>query len=241
MTPAESSDRLVELAVDDGTAMRAYVALPPAPRPCPGILVLQEAFGVNCHIRDVARRFAAAGFAAIAPELFHRTAPGFEGDYGDVAAVMPHVRAMTTAGNAADLRAAFAWLADQDAVDETRIAAVGYCMGGRAAWLANATLPLAASISYYGGDIAPTLLDRAPRLSGPQLLFWGGRDARILPEHCRAAEDALRLAGKPYTSVVFSEARHGFFCDARPEYDAAAARESWALLTAFLRDHVLES
>ena len=238
MTRIESPGRFVELAVDDGTTMRAYVAMPPGPGPSPGILVLQEAFGVNAHVRDVAGRFAAAGFVAIAPELFHRTAPGFEGDYGDVASVMPHVRAMTTAGNEADLRAAFAWLAGQDAVDARRIAAVGYCMGGRAAWLANAILPLAASISYYGGDIAPGLLDRAPRLSGPQLLFWGGRDARILPEHYRAAEDALRQAEKPYASVVFSEARHGFFCDARPEYDPAAAKESWALATAFLRDHL---
>jgi len=231
----------VELDVDDGTRMRAAVARPPGPGPHPGLLVLQEAFGVNAHIRDVAGRFAASGFVAIAPELFHRTAPGFEGDYSNMASVMPKLRALTIPGNEADLRAAHAWLASEGGVNPARIAAVGYCMGGRCAWLANATLPLAAAVSYYGGDIAPKLLDRAARLSGPQLLFWGGRDARILPEHYRAVEDALRQERKPYGSVVFSEAGHGFFCDERPQYHAASARESWALTMAFLQDHVIEA
>lgn len=237
MQTTAGSDDHVTLDVADGTTMRAYVARPAGAGPHPGLLVLQEAFGVNAHIRDVARRFAAAGYLAIAPELFHRTAPGFEGDYGNMQGVMPHLNAMTIPGNEADLRAAFEWLRGEGGADPARIAAVGYCMGGRCAWLANATLPLAAAISYYGGGIAPGLLDRAAALAGPQLLFWGGRDARILPEHYRAVEDALRAAERRYASVVFSQAAHGFFCDARREYDAAAATESWALALAFLRDY----
>ncbi|HEU4698644.1 MAG TPA: dienelactone hydrolase family protein [Gemmatimonadales bacterium] len=225
------------LGVADGTTMRAWVARPAGPGPHPGLLVLQEAFGVNAHIRDVAGRFAAEGFLAIAPELFHRTAPGFEGDYGNFNGVRTHVNALTTEGIEADLRAAFGWLDSTGAVDAARVAAVGYCMGGRCAWIANSALPLAAAVSYYGGGIAPALLDRAARVSGPQLLVWGGRDTHILPEHSRAVEDALRAARKRYASIVFSQAPHGFFCDARPEYDPPAAREAWALTLAFLRDY----
>ena len=227
-----------DLAVSDGSTMRAWVARPDGAEPHAGLLVLQEAFGVNAHIQDVAGRFAARGFIAIAPELFHRTAPGLDAPYGDFPAVMPHVRAMTPDGMAADLRAAFDWLTGPAQVGRSRVAAVGYCMGGRAAFLANATLPLACAVSYYGSGIVPALADRVPALSGPQLFFWGGRDDHIPPEQYRAVDDALRAADRPHVSVVFSEAGHAFFCDARSAYHPAAARESWALTLAFLQDHL---
>ncbi len=239
MTMPSAPGDWTDLAVSDGTTMRAWTARPAGAGPHPGILVLQEAFGVNAHIRDVAGRFAAEGFVAIAPELFHRTAPaGFEGPYGNFPAVMPHVRAMTRDGTAADLRAAFDWLTGAGGGARERVASVGYCMGGRASFLANATLPLACAVSYYGSGIAPGLTGRAAALAGPQLLFWGGRDTHIPPEQYRAVDDALRAAGKPYTSVVFSEAGHAFFCDARPDYHPASARESWALVLAFLDDNL---
>src|SRR5271166_1856957 len=95
----------VELAVADGTRMAAYVARPERGGPHPGLLVFQEAFGVNRHIRNVCDRFAEEGYVAIAPELFHRTAPpGFEGSYTDFPAVMPHTRAVTTDTAEMDLR-----------------------------------------------------------------------------------------------------------------------------------------
>jgi carboxymethylenebutenolidase len=217
-----------------GSAMRAFVVRPAHAGPHPGLIVCQEAFGVNAHIRDVATRFAGQGFVAIAPELYHRTGSGVEGRYDDFAGMGPHFQALTNEGMAADLRAAHAWLAADDEVDAARIAVVGYCMGGRAAFLANAELPLAASISYYGGGIAPALLDRARDLHAPQLMYWGGRDTHIPPEQHRAIDDALRAAGKSYTTVEFGEAGHGFFCDARPGYHHEAAVESWALTLAFL-------
>ena len=218
----------------NGGPMRAFVARPAEAGPHPGIIVFQEAFGVNAHIRDVTARFAAEGFVAIAPELFHRTASGFEGSYADFASVMPHFQAITTDGMIADARAAHGWLANDATVDVARIAAVGYCMGGRAAYLANATLPLAASVSYYGGGIAPALLDRAAALHGPQLFHWGGRDKHIPAEQHRAVVDALRAAGRPFVSVEYSEADHGFFCDQRAQYDPDAAAESWPLTLTFL-------
>jgi len=94
------------LTVDDGSSMRAYVARPAAAEASRGLIVCQEAFGVNAHIRDVTERFARQGFLAIAPELFHRTSPGFEGRYDDFPSVTPHIRALTDNDMAADLRAA---------------------------------------------------------------------------------------------------------------------------------------
>jgi carboxymethylenebutenolidase len=227
----------VTLEVPDGTSMQAFLARPDVPGRHPGLILLQEAFGVDRHIRDMAARFAGEGYVVIAPELFHRTAPGFEGDYGNFPAVMPHIQALTPGGLAADLRAAFELLAGDEGVEATRIAALGYCMGGRAAFLANATLPLAAAVSYYGGGISD-MLDRVPDLSGPQLLLWAGRDARIRPEHVHAVEDALRTADQPFASVLFSHSQHGFFNDQGPRYDPIAAREAWALTIQFLADRM---
>ncbi len=229
----------ITVEVGDGTSMRAWAAHPDGEGTGSGILILQDAFGVGEHIRDVARRFADEGYTALAPELFHRTAPGFDASPDQMEEVMGHIRALTLDGQAADLRAAQSWLSAQPGVDPTRTAAVGYCMGGRAAFLANAVTPLAASISYYGGGIAEGLLDRAPDLSGPQLLLWAGKDQRILPEHVRAVEDALREADQRYASLVFSQAQHSFFHDSLARYDADAAKQSWALGLEFLRSYVI--
>src|SRR6202022_1157496 len=119
----------VNLSADDGTALRAYVARPAGKRRA-GLLVFQEAFGVNAHIRDVTERFAREGYLAISPELFHRSAPGFEGSYSDFPAVMPHLQKLTDAGIAADTRATFDWLQTSSNTKNLSTGAVGYCMGG---------------------------------------------------------------------------------------------------------------
>jgi len=225
----------VTLLVSDDTQMTAYVARPDDREVHPGIIVLQEAFGVNSHIRKVTERFAEQGYVSIAPELFHRTAPGFEGSYTDFPSVVPHMRAMTVAGAEADLRATFDWLQTQKFVRQERISSVGFCMGGRISFLANSILPLHAAASYYGGGIAPELVGRAPSLHAPMLLIWGLLDKHIGAEQRKAVTDALDAAKKPYTNVEFSNADHGFFCDERAAYQAQAARQSWALLLEFLK------
>ncbi|MGH7584369.1 MAG: dienelactone hydrolase family protein [Gemmatimonadales bacterium] len=226
----------VTLEISDGTTARAFEAAPDGARAAPGLILFQEAFGVNAHIRDVAGRFAGQGYVVIAPEMFHRTAdPGFVADYGDFDDVRPHVGALTAEGIAADADAAYRHLAHHPAVDPDRIAAIGYCMGGRCAWIANATQPLQAAVSYYGGGIVPGLLDRARLLNAPHLFFWGGKDRHIKAEHRRAIADALDAADRPYVNVEMSAADHGFFCDARPAYHADSAAESWALTLEFLK------
>lgn len=228
----------VSLQVADGTTMRAYVARPEGRGTRAGLLVFQEAFGVNAHIRDIAERFAREGFHALAPELFHRTASGFEGAYNNFEAVMPHVRALKEQDLEADVRCAHAWLRENMGSPETPLACIGFCMGGRVSFLANSLLPVKAAVSFYGGGIAPNpmspgLLSRAGDLYAPQLLFWGGLDKHIGPEQSQAVAEALRKVGKPFVNVEFADADHGFFCDARPSYNAAA-RQAWALTGAFL-------
>jgi carboxymethylenebutenolidase len=225
----------ITLAVADGSKMDAYVSRPDISDNLPGLIMLQEAFGVNRHIRNVADRFAQEGYLAIAPELFHRTAPGFEGDYNNFNSVTPHMRAMTPAGIEADLRASFEWLKQQKFVQPDNICSAGYCMGGRVSFLANALLPLRAAASYYGGGIAPALLDRAASLHAPMLFFWGELDQHIPPEQRSAITSALKAAGKRYVNVEFSHAGHGFNCDERSSFEPRASREAWAMLLEFLK------
>ncbi len=207
--PQLNRDR-IELRVNDGTMMSAYLARPEAGRSHPGILVFQEAFGVNGHIRDVTDRFAREGYIAVAPELFHRTAPGFEGNYADFESVRPHLDALKNETMEADIHAAYQWI---HAESNGSIASVGFCMGGRVSFLANATVPLKAAVSFYGG----------------------GLDKRISPGDIRAVTDALRSAKKDFTNIEFSYADHAFFCDARPNYNNTASIQAWELVRSFLQ------
>jgi carboxymethylenebutenolidase len=228
----------INLPVSDGSEMRVYNATAAEPNGF-GLIVFQEAFGVNPHIRDVTERFAKEGFFAAAPELFHRTGPGFEGSYSDFAAVQPHYSALTDEGLAADITATFQHLEGKT----KKVACVGYCLGGKASYLAASTAPLACAVSYYGGGIAPNerskgLLGRTPEIKCPILLFWGGKDQHIGADARSAVEQALVKAEKDYTQVVFSKADHGFNCDARPSYHAEASNEALALVHAFFATHL---
>lgn len=224
--------------VDDGTKMTLHVARPNAGGGSkPGMLVFQEAFGVNHHIRNVTQRYADAGFVAVAPEMFHRTAPGFEGSYSDFESVRPQVGALTVEGQLADVRAAHRALSSMEGVDAARIACVGFCMGGRVSFLAASSVKLRAAISYYGAAAGP-LLERAKEIGAPLLFFWGGKDKHITHEVRRPLADALRAAGKPYVDVEFSSADHGFNCDERASYDPTAARLAWTLVKDFLAVHL---
>ena len=229
----------VTLTVSDGTSMRAYVARPFGAVPARGLIVGQEAFGVNAHIRDITERFARQGFLAIAPELYHRTVQNFEGKYDDFESAAPHIRALTDGGLEADLRASYNCLMANGTGPNFSVSAIGFCMGGRVAFLAALSLPVDCAVSFYGGGIAPNersngLLNRVKDLRAPVLLIWGGKDKHVGPEQARAVADALRAEGKSYVSVEFADADHGFFCDARPSYHAISAAQAWPLVLAFL-------
>jgi carboxymethylenebutenolidase len=237
VTAAIANER-VELHVSDGTKMHAYVARPPHPvKDGPGIIVLQEAYGVTGYLREVAARCANdLGMLAIAPELYHRTGDGAIGDYaGDTKQMNAHREGLTTEGQAADFVAAWEWLR-KEGVPAEKTAAIGFCMGGRVAFLGNGHVPLGAAVSFYGGNI-PKWGGFAAKQSGPILFFWAGLDHNITADQRRSVEDTMIAAKRvPHQHVVFSDADHGFFCHARPSvYHPGAAREAWAMAVEFLR------
>ncbi|WP_205499870.1 dienelactone hydrolase family protein [Rufibacter psychrotolerans] len=227
----------ITLPVADGTSLDAYVALPEGAGPFPGIILLQEAFGVNGHIRSIAERLCQEGYAIIAPDLFHRTVHRLEASYADFSAIMPHYQAITQEGLTADLRAVHGWLQEQAQVLPEKIGSIGFCLGGRVAFLANAVLPLAAGVSYYGGGLH-TLTQEAAHLHGPHLFFWGGKDVHIPQEKIDLIINAVQAAGKEYVNTVISYADHGFHCDERESYHPQAAQEAWAMTLAFLANRL---
>ena len=230
----------IQLSVADGTVMNAYVSRPERAGKFPAVMVFQEAFGVNHYIRDIADRIAREGYIAIAPELFHRSAgPGYDMGYNDFPKVMPHIQALTPDGMIADATAAFNWLKDQPDVLANKIGCIGFCMGGRVSFLANTALPLAGAISFYGGGMH-LLADRAENLHGPMLLFWGGKDHHIKPEHIQTVIDALKKADKSFVNVEFSMADHGFFCNERAAYHKESSFEAWGMVKEFLKNKLLD-
>jgi carboxymethylenebutenolidase len=234
---SKHKESLVQLQVSDGTQIGSFVARPEE-TPKGGVLVFQEAFGVNGHIQNIARRLAHEGYVAIAPELFHRTAPaGFEIPYGTdfATTIMPHINALTRETMAADAQAAYEWLKGE--IHSDRIGCVGFCMGGNVSFTANARLPFKAAVSFYGSRIMQNL-DLAPEQKASLLLIWGGKDKSTPPEKQKELMDALRAAGKDFINTEFSDAQHGFNCDDRPAYHPASATTAWAMTLAFFKSHL---
>lgn len=225
----------VSLKVSDGSEMEAYVSMPEGKGPFPGIIVFQEAFGINQHMRNVTDRLAKEGYAAIAPQLFHRTAGDAEFGYGDFSVVMPHFQALTLEGLSSDISACYHWLKEQPEVMHDKLGTIGFCLGGRISFLANTLHPFSACISYYGGSLH-TIADMASKAHAPQLFFWGGLDKHISPEHVETVVNAMKKAEKPYVNVVFSYADHAFNCEDRPNYNPDASKEAWGMSMAFLRN-----
>jgi carboxymethylenebutenolidase len=230
----------VTLTVKDAPSMNAYVAMPEGNGPFPAIMVFQEAYGVNHYMRKITDRIAQHGYVAIAPELFHRTAPaGFEASYTDFSQVQEHFKGITTEGLEADVQATYDWLQNNDKVQKDKIGCVGFCLGGRVSFIANTFLPLQAAVSFYGGG-TQALLDRVDKLAGTHLFFWGGLDKHILPEHRDAVAQAVREAKKDFINVEISYADHAFACDERAQYNHDAAEEAWGMTYSFFRNKLGE-
>jgi carboxymethylenebutenolidase len=230
----------ITLPLPDGDTVPLYEA-EPAGEPRGAVLVVQEAFGVNDHIEDVTRRFAAAGYFAVAPHLFHRS-----GDPRlpyELEQAMPHMRELTPEGLAADLGATFAHLHDRG-FDDARIAIVGFCMGGTVALIEAARRPLGAAASFYGSGIregrfgSPPLAELAPSLPTPWLGLYGDEDKGIPVEEVEALREAAARAPVPTEVVRYPDAGHGFHCDARGAYHPASAADAWEKTLSWFDAHV---
>jgi carboxymethylenebutenolidase len=219
--------RSIELSARDGHRLAAYEAQP-AGKPRGGLVVVQEIFGLNSHIRRVADGYAADGYRVVAPALFDRVRPGIELGYTDAdIAEGRAIREKVSFDDAlADVSAALAALRDAG-----NVGIVGYCWGGTITWLAAARLAgFAAASSYYGGGIGKFASEK-PRC--PTQCHFGEKDHAIP----RAEVESVRES-QPEVEVYLYPAGHGFNCDARASYDAGSAALARDRTLAHFRKHV---
>ena len=224
----------IDLTAADGFVFPAYVA-PPAGAPRGAVVVLQEIFGVNAHVRAVADGYAAAGYLAVAPSTFHRVKPGVELGYGEADMTEGFgykmaVEALPAPGVMADIQAAIDHAAQ---VSGGKVGIVGYCWGGLLTWRAACTLKgLAAAVPYYGGGMTtPEEAARVPRV--PVLAHFGEQDRWIPLDTVQAFQ-----AAQPGVEVQVYAAHHGFNCDQRGAWDAGAAALARERTLAFFARYV---
>ena len=224
--------QFISLTAADGVTLPAYVAEPEG-KPRGAVVVLQEIFGVNAHIRSVADRFAAAGYLAVAPSTFHRVQPGVELGYtdADMSAgfeLKTAVDALPGAGVLPDIQAAIDHAAQASG---GKVGMVGFCWGGLLTWRAACTLTgLSAAIAYYGGGITGAEeIARQPQC--PVMAHFGDQDHWIPMEGIAAFTQA-----HPEVEVHVYAANHGFNCDQRGSYNEAAATLARARSLAFFAD-----
>jgi len=216
------------LSAEDGHQLAAYRATP-AGTPRGALVVVQEIFGVNSHIKKVSDGWAADGYVALAPALFDRVERGVETGYGpdDIQRGRELRGKISTDDAVRDVRAAVRELGQSG----LRVGVVGYCWGGTMAWLAATRIEgLSAAVGYYGGGIADTA-EEQPRC--PVMLHFGETDASIPKEHY---EKVRRL--HPALPVHVYPAGHGFSCDERGSYEERSARLARERTLAFFRQHV---
>lgn len=222
--------------------MAGFLVLPAETEPRPAVLVAQEAYGVDAHIRDVCRRLADAGHVALAPELYHRAGRHLAFDYRDFESARPLLNGLTNAGLEADLHAAIGFLHAEPRVGLSPVSALGFCVGGFVAFLAACRTEVAASVCFYGGGIVRArpgakmrpLLEEADRIHCPLLGLFGEEDASIPADDVEAIRGRLARLGKTAEIVLYPGAGHGFFCDRRESYRPDAARDAWRRALAWL-------
>jgi carboxymethylenebutenolidase len=220
--------RMIELKAKDGKTISAYRA-DPAGKPRGGVVVIQEIWGVNSHIRNVADGYAAEGYLAIAPAIFDRAEPGVTMDQYNNETMQRGFGLMQKVNQdqaLLDIQAA------ADAASEAgKVGVVGFCFGGRMTWLASARVQgIAAAVPYYGGGI-PGLASEKPKV--PVILHFGERDAHIP----LASVEEFKKA-HPELPVYLYAADHGFNCDQRGSYEPGSARLARERSLEFLRENV---
>lgn len=224
--------------------MPSYVARPSSGGPYPGLVVVMEAFGLNGNIKALSDRFAAEGFAVIAPNLYFRQPNNVVG-YDDLPAAIKLMQSLTDDQIVKDMTAAINHLKSAKDV-KPKFGTTGFCMGGRVAFLtAVRNSDVYATAPFYGGGMtragqpggrAPT--DDAENLKGPVLAFFGGKDAFIPMAEVDKFRDALNQANKPAEVVLYADADHGFMCDERPSYHPEHAREAFPKTVAFFKQNL---
>ena len=225
--------------------IRGWLEMPADAPPYPALVLIPDVRGLYEHFRDVARRFAAAGFATLALDPYSREGTP---DLPDMEAVFRWMKALPDARVVSDVRAAVAYLTSRGDVRRDRIGVTGYCMGGQYALMSACSVPgLAACVSWYGmlrlGAKSPLKpeypLEMAARLSCPVLGLYGARDTLIPTRDVEELRRVFSEGRKEFEIVCYPNAGHAFFNDSRQDmYVPDAARDAWSKALAFLRRHL---
>ncbi len=227
-----------------GDEIEAYLAQPLEAGHYGGVVVIHHMPGYDEATKEITRRFAAHGYLAICPNLYHREAPGASPD--DAAATARAAGGVPDDRLVGDVDGALHHLKSLSS-SNGKVAVIGYCSGGRQAFLAGCRLPLDAVVDCYGAFVVATppqgssmepLLHLTPQLSAPLLGLFGAEDGYPSPDEVAQLEAALKENGKPYEIHSFENAGHAFFATDRPSYRVEAANAGWAAIWAFFGEHL---
>ena len=225
--------------MSDGSVIDVWVTWPDEKNKYPGILLLDEGFGVNGHIRSVAERLSREGYVVFVPDLYHRLGRQLQLSYGDASSFQAIADSIKIEELAVDLKTTLSAMESLHYVDRNKIGALGFCHGGRYSMVANSLFAVSAGVSFYAIG-----LDKSPSVSfgvgSPHLLFWGGQDPINTPDLIAHYQQTLAEGGRDFTSVTISYAGGGFFCEERSTYHPLAARQAWGHTLYFL-DYLLKS
>lgn len=226
-----------KVKIDNGDLqIAAYLAQPIGEGPFPGVVVLQEIFGVNSHIRDVTERIAKEGYVAIAPALYQRLAPDFETGYTPADVQIGRGYKMQTKASElqSDIAAAINYLKNLPNVKHS-FGCIGFCFGGHVAYLAATNAEIKATASFYGAGIANMPLDdrsdrtiaQTQNIKGTIYAFFGTQDASIPSEQVDQIEAELKKHSISHRVFRYDGAEHGFFCEQRGSYNPTSAADAW--------------
>ena len=216
---------------NNGGSTSGYLCAPPSGSG-PGVVVIQEWWGLVDHIKEVCDRFAAEGFVALAPDLYHGKTTKSPDEAGKL------MMAMRIDEAEKDLRAAADYLSIQDSTTSKKVGVVGFCMGGALAlYTATRNPKIGACVVFYGGH--PNVKPDLPNLHAPMLGLYAERDGFVTPDSVRELERKLNDLGKQVEVKIYPDADHAFFNDSRPEvFNADAAADSWQRTIEFLRENL---
>lgn len=244
MTTPAIETKTIEVNSGDIT-LPVYVAMPSGAGPFGAVVVLQEIFGVNSHIRDVTDRIAKEGYVALAPALYHRQAPGFETGYtAEDIQIGRQYKVQTNADELlADIQATIDYAKHLPQVNNGGVGCIGFCFGGHVAYLAATLNDTSAIASFYGAGIpdqvfgpGPVALARTPQITGTLHCFFGTDDTSIPAETIGQIRSALQTATINHKIFEYEGAGHGFFCDRRSSYNPDAATDAWEKVKTLFAD-----
>ncbi len=240
-----SAEGLITEMVSMPGGLPGYVARPAAKGKYPTVIVVNEVFGVHEWIKDVCRRFARAGYVAIAPAFFYRNDPGNTlATLKDFPAIIKIVGEAKNDQVMGDVATTLAWLKNQSFVNDRRLAITGFCWGGSVVWMAAAKFPqLKAGGAWYGRiKGAPNAtearqypIDLAASLKAPVLGLYGALDKGIPVADVEAMQAALQAAGSKSSIKLYANSDHGFLADYRPSYNPVDGPDAWARLLAHFK------